>query len=96
MTLEIYPVLASKMLEKWGTTRENWENGIREVTGIQTKLVFFFWEVESMVSARLLPNKLTLECHFLQGWLPVIYTGNVSVDLRSFIKKKLIHFLLAN
>ena len=81
------------MLTKWGSSKKNWEDGIREITGIQVRLVFFFWEVNNMVSMDLLPDKITLECDFIQGWLPVVYQGNISYDLKHFVKKKLIRFL---
>ena len=96
MVLEIYPEMSRKMVKRWGSVREDWEKGIREITGIQARLTFFFWEVENMVSNNLLPNKLTLECNFIHGWLPIIYYSNISHDLSHFIRKKLIHFLFTD
>ncbi len=89
MTIQLHPSLAKKIINLWGEDKASWQLGLYEITGIPVKLTFFFWEVENMVALGYLPEKITIECDFTRGWLPVVYKNNLSHDLKNYMSKKI-------
>ena len=95
MTIQLHPALAQKIINLWGEDKASWELGLYEITGIPIKLTFFFWEIENMIALGHCPDKITIDCDFTRGWLPVIYKNNLSYDLKNYISKKICSYVFA-
>ena len=95
MTIQLHPSLAKRIIEIWGEEKQSWEAGLHEITGIPVRLSFFFWEVENMLALGHLPDKITIECDFTRGWLPIVYKNNLSYDLKNYITKKIFAYMFS-
>lgn len=90
MILKLKPCTVLKLIRDYGRTGEQWEKAFSEFLNIPVELPLFFWEIEIVLHAGRMPERLTLETPLEKSWMSIFYRYNFRSALEKSANRELL------